>query len=405
MQGVTYRVFDYDTLGLVDEDESPLSFDIECVEFAYILQGYATFTVRLFIDSTGGAPDIASMTQVGSGMTGSLSSSSKATQLASVSPTSPIHIDLPDTTATVVVAFSLDSLVLDNDGLFYARGQYNPSAVNTYKETYGSGPCNNGDETIIRPNTVYNEAYSWASSLDNYQWYVQLTKSASSFAPTSSPSSTPVSVPTATPFHTSSPIATSSPSSAPAPTPSPSSFLPQVVKFGNRTTIATRFKKKNWLTSNAYACPEDTAFLKRYKILSMKSIIQSPGSDMMNIVVDVQHRKGNIDPTQAFLQLKIVNKDAGNVVVFNSEQNLFENSAMLFHFTPAIDAVTGSVNELLKIGLQVNFTKVNIAPIEDEYDARIAISIKHYPTLTNPAHFYVYDCAYVKNVGVIGNSH
>jgi hypothetical protein len=49
-----------------------------------------------------------------------------------------MSVTLPDASATVVVAMTVNSVGGD---YFYERGQHNPSAVGMYNVTYFGGPC------------------------------------------------------------------------------------------------------------------------------------------------------------------------------------------------------------------------------------------------------------------------
>ena len=194
--GVTYRVFDYSTLGLANEDDTLLSFSLECVEFAYILMGKATFTVDVYVDSTGGNPDCSSMSRVGDSMSGSVESVpvSEETGLFTVQPSSPISFTLPDKVATVVVALTVNSM----DGSFHGRGQHNPSAVGTtYKEYFFTGSCEIGYDGIL-PVSLLNDAADKAH-FDELHWQVQLKKSSSTFQLSSEPLEMPFGVPSQQP--------------------------------------------------------------------------------------------------------------------------------------------------------------------------------------------------------------
>lgn len=382
--GVTYRAFDYATLGLASSS-SPLAFTLECIEFAYLLESEsATFTLRVFVDSSGGAPDFSSMTQVGSDMPGAVAFNEENTEVVTVTPAQPFTVTLPSASASVVVALTIDSG--PSEGYFWGRGQYNPAAIGTPKETFLSGPCYGGGN-YINTASFFNAAFG-TTSLDDYQWYVQLTKS--------------------------EPAATAAPSAHPTPAtlPSPpsalaSAFQPQVVEFGTFTSLAARRNKDEWMPSSAaHVCLEGVANIKKFNVLSLKSIIQSPGADMMNLVVDIQHLKLTFRRDLAFLRLAVLRRPAapegGGEEVFQAEQNLFDESALLTHYLPALDAATGHVNQLLKVGLQLNFTAAGIAPLDCSYEAEISIGVRGDASDTDPSDFRVYDCVNVQSSGVLG---
>jgi hypothetical protein len=215
-------VFDQKTLAVLNRTEEdpnkPVSFDLSCIEFAYILDGTATFTITMYIDSSGGSPDFDSLTQVGSSMTGSLASSSGETELVTVTPSSPMTVTFPNSSANLIIALTINTF---SGSFFYGSGQYNPKAVGKKAETFVSGPCLS-EGTVIEPASVFNKA-SDLSLLDNYQWYVQVTKAAPSSS-TSEPTEQPSGAPTVEPIITSTTAAPStSPTAAPttAPTAAP----------------------------------------------------------------------------------------------------------------------------------------------------------------------------------------
>jgi hypothetical protein len=148
-----------------------------------------------------------------------------------------------------------------------------------------------------------------------------------------------------------------------------SMFIPQVVEFGNRTSITARRNKNEWLTAAAEVCANTT--VRRFNVLSIKSIVETPSEDMLNILVDIQHRKQSIIRDRAFLKLSILNNtstssggddmmDIYENPMFYHEQNLFEESAVLTHFIPAINSTDDTVVKNLKLGLQVNATEAGI---------------------------------------------
>jgi hypothetical protein len=396
VNGVTYRVFDYDTLGLATTS-NPLAFVLECIEFAYLLDsGSASFTIKVFIDSSGGTPDFASMTQVGSDMPASVSFNTGETELASVTPAEAILVTLPSTSASVVVALTVDTK--PSEGYFWGRGRYNPSAVGTHKETFLSGQCYGGGG-YINTATFFNAAFG-TSYMDNYQWYVHMTKSALpvSLSPTMVPSESPTIHSADVPTHVPTIVSSLQPT-----VEAGTVFSLQVVELGRLTTIAARRNKDEWMSDAAYICPEDLLNQKRFSILSLKSVIQSPGTEVMNLVVNVQHRKLSFSPEKAFVSLKIVRKveSTADVIVFESDQNMFTESSLLTHFIPPFNSTTGAVVGNIKLGLQVNFTAAKISPMDNMYEARIAVGIRDDVTDTDPAEYEVYDCVYIKNSGVI----
>jgi hypothetical protein len=219
--------------------------------------------------------------------------------------------------------------------------------------------------------------------------------------PTTSPTKSPTTYPTITPSAATVVVGSPSlaPSGAPSKTPTvgddPAFFVSQVVDFGNLTTIAARRNTDEWMGETAGVC--ENAVVKRFNVLSIKSVIQSPSADMMNIIVHVQHRKQSIIRDRAFLKLSIMRAD--DVEVFREEQNLFEETAMLTHFTAPVDLTDDTVKEDLKIGLQVNFTDAGISPFDMSFAAIIEVGINDVVGSSTPK---VYDCVKFDKVGVTG---
>jgi hypothetical protein len=174
-------------------------------------------------------------------------------------------------------------------------------------------------------------------------------------------------------------------------------YVPEVVEFGYLTSITARRNKFEWLTPSAGVC--QGAEVKRFNVLSMKSIIQSPSSERMNLVIDVQRLQTSaaINREHAFVKVSIVRSD--EYEVFSEEQNLFDETPLLTHFTPAVNTVDDSVNAALKIGIQVDFTKHAISPFDVTHSVIIEIGVKD---TANSNVNRVYDCVKVSNSGVAG---
>jgi hypothetical protein len=174
-----------------------------------------------------------------------------------------------------------------------------------------------------------------------------------------------------------------------------SDFVPQVVEFNNLTSITARRNKEEWLTESAGVCKDRK--VKRFNVLSIKSVIQAPHFEMLNMVLDVQHRKQTIMRERAFLKLSIVDIDGNQA--FNHEQNLFEETETLTHFIPAVNTTDNSVNENMKIGLQVNLTDANVplSDMSDFFATVIEVGIRDGDVATAPK---VYDCVRINSTGM-----
>merc|ERR1711898_48774 len=107
--------------------------------------------------------------------------------------------------------------------------------------------------------------------------------------------------------------------------------------------------------------------------MGMKTVMQNPSSQAMNMVVELQRIKTGFDllRNSTYIKLSVMNSDG--VTVFQDEQNLFHESSILTHFTPAIDSASNSVSDVLKVGLQVDFIKHAIMPLDMTHSARIEI--------------------------------
>ena len=175
---------------------------------------------------------------------------------------------------------------------------------------------------------------------------------------------------------------------------SASLFLPQVVQFGNLTSIIARKKKNKWVGANGGICEDATVV--GFKFLSIANVIQSPSAMTMNIVLHLSHRKGFINRHLAFIILTVL--DFYGNANFNIEQNLFEESAILTHFVPAIDTTTDNVVENMKLGIQINFANEGISPLDMSHDVKIEVGVRKGPATGN---YKSYDCVRLNNTGVI----
>jgi hypothetical protein len=174
------RVFDQDTFDL---DGMLLS----CIQFGYFMEGQTTVTIGVYIDSTGGAPDAASLRLVQSLDVTTVNAAGQM-QVQTVSADTPFEIAFEKSTETLVVMMTTPVM---SEGFIKGGGQFNSAVKGTTGETY-VGDCAGGFMTYsdyVESNTAikgYNE---------NAQWYVRLhgTAMTGSRAPTGQPTSNPTS--------------------------------------------------------------------------------------------------------------------------------------------------------------------------------------------------------------------
>ena len=140
------------------------NLSISCVEFAYRVLGQQELTLLLYVDETGGDPDIGSLTLI-ENVTVSSISSYFYPQLQTVSFESPVSVSFPNKDATLVVALSMSL----STGAFESGAQKNPEVTNTYKGTFFGGSCIDDfdhEGTEFMPYTEIDETQ---------HWYVKLT--------------------------------------------------------------------------------------------------------------------------------------------------------------------------------------------------------------------------------------
>ena len=138
--------------------------EISCIEFAYRSLGQDELTLSLYVDSTGGNPDVDSLTLVDS-ITVSSKNSNLYPQLQTVSFGTPVLIPFPNKHATLVVTLSFTP----NTGLFVLGAQRNHQLTKENEETFLSGDCidvfdHDGTEFVAYSDLDYSG-----------QWYVKLT--------------------------------------------------------------------------------------------------------------------------------------------------------------------------------------------------------------------------------------
>jgi hypothetical protein len=139
---------------------------LSCIQFGYFMEGQTTVTIGVYIDSTGGAPDAASLRLVKSFDVTTINAVGQM-QVQTVSADTPFEIDFEKDRETLVVMMTTPVM---SEGFIKGGGQFNSAVKGTTGETY-VGDCAGGYMTYadyVESNSAikgYNE---------NAQWYVRL---------------------------------------------------------------------------------------------------------------------------------------------------------------------------------------------------------------------------------------
>jgi hypothetical protein len=139
---------------------------LSCIQFGYFMEGQTTVTIGVYIDSTGGAPDAASLRLIQSLDVTTVNAAGQM-QVQTVSADTPFEIAFDQSTETLVVMMTTPVM---SEGFIKGGGQFNSAVKGTTGETY-VGDCAGGFMTYsdyAESNTAikgYNE---------NAQWYVRL---------------------------------------------------------------------------------------------------------------------------------------------------------------------------------------------------------------------------------------
>ena len=139
---------------------------LSCIQFGYFMEGQTTVTIGVYIDSTGGAPDAASLRLVRSFDVTTVNAVGQM-QVQTVSADIPFEIDFDKDRETLVVMMTTPVM---SEGFVRGGGQFNSAVKGTTGETY-VGDCSGGymtyaDYVASNPSIKgYNE---------NAQWYVRL---------------------------------------------------------------------------------------------------------------------------------------------------------------------------------------------------------------------------------------
>jgi hypothetical protein len=169
------RAFDQNRFKNLDD------FSLSCLQFGYFMEGQTTVTMGVYIDSTGGAPDAASLRLVKSFDVTTINAVGQM-QVQTASADSSINIQFDSATETLVVIMSAPVM---SEGYLKGGGQINANVVGTTGETY-VGDCAGGY-------IAYSDFMANNPSYQNTQWYLRLHGNpyvaVASASPTPSPTS------------------------------------------------------------------------------------------------------------------------------------------------------------------------------------------------------------------------
>jgi hypothetical protein len=146
-------VFDQKSFNNLDD------LSLSCIQFGYFMEGQTTVTLGVYIDSTGGAPDAASLRLVKSFDVTTINAVGQM-QVQTVSPDSPINIDFESDSETLVVIMTTPVM---SEGYIKGGGQSNSVVIGTTAQTY-VGDCAGG----------YMAYSDYTASNPNTQWYVRV---------------------------------------------------------------------------------------------------------------------------------------------------------------------------------------------------------------------------------------
>lgn len=152
---------------------------LSCIQFGYFMQGQTTVNIKVYIDSTGGAPDTASMTLLQTFEVTTINAVGQM-QVQTVSAQTPVKVDFQSLTETLVVVMETPVM---SEGYIKGGGQLNIGLKGTTGATY-VGDCTGGFISYAEyvDNTPTIKRYN-----ENAQWYIRLHGTAVSKSPTSSP--------------------------------------------------------------------------------------------------------------------------------------------------------------------------------------------------------------------------
>lgn len=152
------RVFDQKTFKLK-------KFSLSCIQFAYFMEGRTNVTIDVYIDTTGGAPDYASMELVHSFSAVTINAVGQL-QVQTVSAEEEIPIKFGNSKETLVIV--LTTPVMD-EGFITGGGQENSNVIGTTGETYVGGKCREDFESFYD----YANDHGMSVIAEN-QWYVRV---------------------------------------------------------------------------------------------------------------------------------------------------------------------------------------------------------------------------------------
>lgn len=158
-----------------DQDLTIKNLNISCIEFSYLGMGSIDFTLELYIDTTGGNPDLDSMIFLDSVPVSSINSLASY-QTQTVSFPAPVTINFPDKIATLVVVMSIPNYEV---GALLPAGMRNSAVSGTYLNTFFGGDCASFFSEDDSGFVSYSEV-NFSPTSKKYQWDVKLVGTSSS---------------------------------------------------------------------------------------------------------------------------------------------------------------------------------------------------------------------------------
>jgi hypothetical protein len=152
-----------------DQSSFDLNMEVSCIEFGFKMLGQEDITLNVYIDSTGGDPDEASLRLVHS-FTVTPPNSYSYISMTTVSSDTPFNLDFNNDAETLVIVMNAPEF---SEGFMFGGGRTNPTVVGTIGETYISSDCTDGFVS-------YNDYLKTMGLTSTTQWYVRVLGPSSS---------------------------------------------------------------------------------------------------------------------------------------------------------------------------------------------------------------------------------
>jgi len=146
-----------------DQSSFDLNMSVSCIEFGFKMLGQEDITLNVYIDSTGGDPDEASLRLVHSFAVTPANSYSYIS-MTTVSSDTPFNLDFNNDAETLVIVMDVPEF---SEGYMFGGGRTNSKVVNTIGETYISSDCTDGFVS-------YNDYLKTVGRSSTTQWYVRV---------------------------------------------------------------------------------------------------------------------------------------------------------------------------------------------------------------------------------------